>query len=206
MKPQSDVRVNGFVRTFALWYLRSIPHHYLKNKRSMPRRKQARSAPRPRLAVTDIFGSGAQKKMSWFNQLVDALTRFFGTIWFLLLNVAVFACWLAINLGWFSGIKMFDPFPFTLLTTIVSLEAIILAIIVLMSQNRASHIGDIREEVDFEVNVQAEKEITKILNILDEVQHRLGISHVDDQELQVMKRRLDIKRIEEKVRKRIAEE
>ena len=81
----------------------------------------------------------------------------------LILAVLFFIVWLLMNTGKISGIVPFDPFPFPLMTTMVSLEAIILTLIVLMSQNRQSFISSLREEIDMQVNIVAEKEITKIL-------------------------------------------
>ncbi len=165
----------------------------------MDRRKEKNGA----APIFEIFSTGAKRKLSWVDRFADFLTRFFGTAWFLVLNIFVFVLWIFINLGEGIGGRPFDQFPFNLLTMVVSLEAIVLSIIVLMSQNRASHIADIREEMDFEVNVQAEREITKVLNLLDNIQHQLGVAHIDDPELKRMKQRLDIKRIEREVRKRM---
>lgn len=141
------------------------------------------------------------KKKSYHNkraaeQLADLMTALFGTITFLLLNALFFFGWIAINLGFVPGLQPFDTFPFGFLTMVVSLEAIFLANIVLISQNRAARIAELREEVDFQVDLEAEKEITKILQILDQLQRRLDITNVDDPELEAMKRALDLKLIE----------
>ena len=112
------------------------------------------------------------------DKVADFLTEQFGTLWFLLFNAAFFLGWIEWNLGWF-GLPIFDPFPFSLLTMAVSLEAIFLAIIVLISQNRQSKIADIRQQIDFEVDVRAEAEINKILHKLDDIPghcpRRLGL-------------------------------
>ena len=98
-------------------------------------------------------------------------------------------------MGLIPGLVPFDPYPFTFLTMTVSLEAIFLSVIVLMSQNRSSKIADMREEVDFELNLRAEAEITRILNMLDEIHDHLGLSPEDDDELREMKQKTDIKEI-----------
>ncbi|HYE72753.1 MAG TPA: DUF1003 domain-containing protein, partial [Blastocatellia bacterium] len=69
----------------------------------------------------------------------------------------------------------------------------------LISQNRASKLDDMREEVDFEVNVRAEEEITRILNMLDEIHDHLGLSGSDDAELDRMKKKTDIMEIKERI-------
>lgn len=126
--------------------------------------------------------------------MADFLTGQFGTVWFLIWNAVVFIGWIEWNLGLF-GLPIFDPFPFGLLTMLVSLEAIGLAIIVLISQNRQNKIADLRQQVDFEVDVRAEEEITKLLRMLHEVRDHLGLVK-KDRELMQMERRADIKQIQ----------
>jgi uncharacterized membrane protein len=88
-------------------------------------------------------------------------------------------------LGLIPGLQPFDPFPFGLLTMVVSLEAIGLAIIVLISQNRASRIDDLREEIDLQINTVAEEEVTKIIQLQLKLLESNGVS-VDDPELKRM--------------------
>ncbi len=107
-------------------------------------------------------------------KLADLLTNFFGTIGFLLFNVLLFASWLVINLGYFEGVIQFDPFPFELLTMVVSLEAICLAVIVLISQNRASKLADLREQMDVEIDLHTFKELEKAMKVLVSVEERLA--------------------------------
>src|SRR3989344_3194567 len=79
-------------------------------------------------------------------KIADAMTSNFGSNTFLLFNVFLFTAWILINTDYIEFIAPFDPFPFNLLTNIVSLEAIILAIFVLISQNRTAKVDDLREE------------------------------------------------------------
>ena len=77
----------------------------------------------------------------------------------------------------------------------VSLEAIFLSIIVLISQNRQGRIADIRQQMDFEIDVRAEEEITKMLYVLDDIWQATGIAKRDP-ELELMKLRLDLNQIQ----------
>lgn len=140
------------------------------------------------------------------DKLADFLTGFFGSIWFLVLNASWFIGWMFVNMGFFPGIPVFDPFPYGLLTMIVSLEAIFLAIIVLISQNRAAHIADLREEVDLQLNVKAEQEITRILIMLDEIHDHMGLNPEDDEELVMMKQKTDLNEIEKELAKEMGRE
>ncbi len=137
----------------------------------------------------------------WSDRVAGFLTSSFGTVSFLLCNVTIFFIWILINIGLIKGITPFDPFPFGLLTMVVSLEAIFLSVIVLISQNRTSKIADLRQELDFIVTLQAEEEITRILTMLDEVHDHLGLNPKDDKELTEMKRKIDINRLREILRR-----
>ena len=145
------------------------------------------------------FKARVRMQVSVFDRIADWMTTSFGTMWFLIVNIAFFAVWMVLNSGKVSGFVPFDPYPFELLTMIVSLEAIILSVIVLISQNRAARLADLREEIDFEINVRAEDEITRMLNMLDEIHDHLGLGGSDDEELARMKQKTNIKKIHEDI-------
>lgn len=134
--------------------------------------------------------------------LADELTSLCGSPVFLLLNFILFAGWVAVNMGILPIVEPFDPFPFGLLTMIVSLEAIMLAIFVLISQNRSAYINTIRDEVHLQVNLKAEEEITKILEVLKELREKQGIT-TPDPELDQMIKRTDSGYIEQAVIKEL---
>lgn len=146
----------------------------------------------------------ALKKRSWSVRLADDLTSTFGSLFFLTVNVLIFAFWIAANTGYVPQVTPFDPFPFPLLTTAVSLEAIILTLIVLMSQNRQSFISSLREEIDMQVNIAAEKEITKALQILVQIAEKQGIK-IDDTELKTMLKEIEVSYIERRLEAQLEE-
>lgn len=149
------------------------------------------------------FKAKMDLQRSLSDKIADALTDSFGTVMFLSLNTLWFGIWIVINTGLIPGIAIFDPFPFGLLTMIVSLEAIFLAIIVLISQNRSARIDNLREEIDLQINVRTEAEVTKMLIILDRIHDHLGLPPEDDEELIVMKQRTDLDAIEKTLTKEI---
>ena len=116
-------------------------------------------------------------------RLADAITAFSGHMYFVYFHIVWFGVWISINLGFF-GIQPFDPFPFGLLTMIVSLEAIFLATFVLISQNRLSDEADRRADLDLQMGLLTEHELTRALKMLDAIQDKLGIENDTDQELQ----------------------
>ena len=115
-------------------------------------------------------------------RLADAITSFSGSMVFVYLHILWFGAWLLVNTGR-VGILPFDPFPYGLLTMIVSLEGIFLSTFVLISQNRFSDEADRRAELDLQIGLLAEHEITRVLQMLDAIQDKLGIDNDADSEL-----------------------
>ena len=101
----------------------------------------------------------------------DKITAFSGSMAFVYIHAIVFAIWIVLNL--IQDKKGFDPFPFGLLTLIVSLEAIFLSTFVMLSQNRQAKQADLRAELDYEINVKAESEIEEIKIMLAEIKVQL---------------------------------
>jgi len=129
-------------------------------------------------------------------KVADWMTLTFGSIWFLTINILWFAVWIWVNLGLYPGVKPFDPFPFGLLTMTVSLEAIILAIFVLISQNREQKINNFREEIDLEVDLITESELTKLMEIVVLIAKKNGIDLSKDEVLNEMLKTLDKDKLE----------
>lgn len=143
------------------------------------------------------------KKRPWSIRLADELTTAFGSFFFLTVNCLFFIGWILVNTGSLKGVAIFDPFPFPLMTTMVSLEAIVLTLIVLMSQNRQSFISSLREEIDMQVNIMAEKEVTKILQILRRIADKQGIK-IEDDELEEMLKEIEVSYIERKLEQQLS--
>ncbi len=153
-----------------------------------------------RLAKIKGYKARMDLQRTLSDRMADSLTDIFGTTWFFAINAIWFFSWIILNLPLLPGVKPFDPYPFGFLTMVVSLEAIFLSIIVLISQKRAADIEDLREEIDLQLNVKAEQEITKILNILDEIHDHMGLPSEDDEELARMKKPTDLGEIEAQLR------
>lgn len=145
------------------------------------------------------FEAKSLRSRSFLTQVADDLTAFCGSTGFLVFHVFFFITWITINTNLVPGlIKSFDPFPFGLLTMLVSLEAIFLSIFVLVSQNRSSYISTVRDEVHMRVNLIAEEEITKTLQVLSEIRTKLDIKE-EDPELERMLQRTNTSYIERSV-------
>lgn len=151
--------------------------------------------------ILKSFKSREDKKRSASEKLADLMTQKFGSIEFLILNLAAFAFWIAWNLNLIPFLTPFDPFPFGFLTMAVSLEAIFLAIIVLISQNRASKIDELREEIDLKVDVITEQELTKLLKLTVEQMVKNGFKLSADRELDRMTKSIDLEKLEDTLEK-----
>jgi CRP/FNR family cyclic AMP-dependent transcriptional regulator len=109
----------------------------------------------------------AKDERTTIQRSADAIAAWSGSIVFLLLHCLAFAGWIVINLGWLPSITVFDPYPFGLLTMAVSLEAIILSVFVLLSQNRQVAKDRVRSDIEYEVNLKAELEIAHLHEKID---------------------------------------
>lgn len=145
----------------------------------------------------------ADAKRTKAEKIADWMTQSGGSVKFLVISVLLFVFWILANTGLIKGIPIFDPYPFILLTTFVSLEAIILAAFVLMSQNRNMKIDDLREEVDLQINLMAQKEITKVMRMLALLLEKNGIDLSQDPELKKMVRPVSEEEIEKRLEKEI---
>lgn len=148
----------------------------------------------------------AAAKRTLSEKIADWMTQTFGSIPFLLLNAVWFLVWILANVGLIPMFKPFDPFPFGLLTMIVSLEAIILAIFVLISQNRASSVDDLREEIDLQVDIITEQELTKLMAMVSELMKKNEIDISKDETLTSMLQPTNMAKIEKALEKQVIEQ
>ena len=120
---------------------------------------------RLRQMATRNANEEAEAKLTLMERVTDVIADFSGSLPFLALHGAWFLVWIGLNT--IPGLPAFDPFPFGLLTMCVSLEAIFLSVIVLLSQNRQSAKDRIRADVDYEVNLKAELEVSHLHEKVD---------------------------------------
>jgi uncharacterized membrane protein len=119
-------------------------------------------------------------------RVADVIARGAGTLGFALGHLVWFAAWIMVNVGLVPRLPRFDPFPFSLLTLVVSLEAIFLTIFVLTSQNRLTRQADRRAHLDLQINLLAEQESTRTVALLQRIADHLGVARrgaSDDGEL-----------------------
>jgi uncharacterized membrane protein len=110
----------------------------------------------------------------WPDRISDAISAFVGSLWFVLSHVILFSGWAAWNALAPSHLR-FDPYPYGLLTFIVSLEGVLISTFVLIKQNRMAAQSDHRDHLDLQVDLLAEQEMTLMLRLLRRIARRLGI-------------------------------
>jgi uncharacterized membrane protein len=120
----------------------------------------------------------AARERSVQDHIADTITSLSGRIGFVYVHIVWFGLWILLNTGR-VGVRAFDPFPYGLLTMIVSLEAIFLSTVVLISQNRLSGEIERRADLDLHIGLLTEHELTRVLQMLDAIQRKMGI---DDDE------------------------
>jgi uncharacterized membrane protein len=106
---------------------------------------------------------------------------------FVLVHAAAFGGWILVNLGALPLVRPWDPFPFVMLAMIAAVEAIFLSTFVLISQNRMAAAQDRRADLDLQINLLAEYEVTKVLTIADAIARRLGVVVPEQDSLEILK-------------------
>ncbi len=144
-----------------------------------------------------------EDRRTLIDRIADLIGGFSGSMTFVFLHVSWFIAWFLVNTGVIPGIKRFDPYPFILLAMIVSVEGVLLSTFVLMKQNRMQSRIDVRDQLDLQINLLSEKEITKALQLLRAVADKLEIKPTPelDAELREMADTTSVDLLAEQVQK-----
>ncbi len=151
-------------------FFRRNPDAALDMMTVMGRRMRATTDRLRQMAIRNA-GEEAEQKQTPIGRVIDAIAAFSGSFAFLVLHVLLFGGWIGWNLV--PGRSMFDPFPFGFLTMCVSLEAIFLSVIVLLSQNRQAAKDRLRDDIEYDANLKAELEISHLHEKVDRIQGAL---------------------------------
>jgi len=116
------------------------------------------------------------------DRIADAISAFAGSMKFVYLHLALYGGWILVNLGWLPILPRFDP-TFVVLAMAASVEAIFISTFVMISQNRMARVADQRADLDLQISLLAEHEITRLVTLLTEVAERLGVAAAKDPEL-----------------------
>jgi uncharacterized membrane protein len=137
----------------------------------------------------------------------DAFTRVMGSLGFVVAHVIGFGVWFLVNLRLIPGVEPFDPFPFGILTLIVSAEGVFLAIFVLLSQNRMSRLSSQRAHLNLQISLLGEQETTKLLQHLQRISKHLGIEEsAGDQVVERLSQETHLETLAEELQKTMPKE
>jgi uncharacterized membrane protein len=120
------------------------------------------------------------------DRIADRVTRFTGSMRFVFIHVAIFGGWILWNLP-FSPLPRFDP-SLVVLAMAASVEAIFLSTFVLISQNRMAADADRRAELDLQVSLLAEHEVTRLIRMVKAIGDRLGVDESQSPDLPHLER------------------
>src|SRR3954451_17089902 len=123
------------------------------------------------------------------DQVADAITRFTGSMTFVYLHLFGFGFWIAANLGWVPFVPRFDE-SFVVLAMVASVEAIFLSTFVLITQNRMAAAADKRADLDVQISLVAEHELTELTRVVRQIADKLGLSAEADKQLQDAQREI----------------
>ena len=119
-------------------------------------------------------------------KLAELITRFTGSMRFVYVHVAIYGLWIVANLGWIPFLPPWDP-TFVVLAMVASVEAIFLSTFVLISQNRMAAAADKRADLDLQINLLAEHEVTRLIALVSAMAERMGID-TPKREMEELKR------------------
>jgi uncharacterized membrane protein len=133
----------------------------------------------------------------------DTVGSFAGTLSFVVLQIIGIAAWVVVNTGWFPSLRIFDAFPYPLLSTVTSVEAVLLAAFVLIKQNRMSGVADRRSHLDLQVNLLTERETTHLIKLLERLSERLGVELHQDANSQELREPVIVEHLVDELERRI---
>ena len=137
-------------------------------------------------------------------RLADAVGVFAGSLLFVVLHLVLLVAWLLINSGRIPSLRPFDPYPFSLLGVIVAVEAVILSSFILMRQNRMMRRGERRDHLNLQVDLLAEKEITKLLQMVRALCGHMGLKDImADKEIRDLSQNTSIESISQTLEDRL---
>ncbi len=149
----------------------------------MPGEEPGETAASARASIEEVVRLEQESltERSLGERISDRITSLIGRLSFVVGHLVVMLGWFAVNLAVVPGLRPFDPFPFGILTLIVSAEGVLLALFILTSQNRMSRQADLRAHLTLQVSLLAETESTRMLQILETLGDRLGLAAPDEE-------------------------
>ena len=143
----------------------------------------------------------AKQERTRSDLVAEAIANFCGSMTFVWVHVVWFGAWVAINVA--PGVPHLDPFPFTFLTLVVSLEAIFLSTFILISQNHDTKISERRNHLDLQINLLSEQENTKMIAMLQAIGAKVGADFGPDPHVQALSEATEPEKLVQQIQSRV---
>src|SRR5689334_7565803 len=140
---------------------------------------------------------------TWQERAADRITRFTGSMTFVYMHLLLFGGWIAVNLGWIPGLPRFDR-SFVVLAMVASVEAIFLSTFVLITQNRMAAMADKRADLDLQISLLAEHEVTRLITLVTGIAERMGIEESHNPELNELAKDVQPEKVLDRIEQNIA--
>jgi uncharacterized membrane protein len=144
-----------------------------------------------------------QEKKTTEERIADAITKFTGSMPFIYIHLLLFGVWIIWNLGW-MGIKPFDP-TFVVLAMFASVEAIFLSTFVLISQNRMTIQADKRADLDLQISLLTEHEVTRLITLVTDIAKKMEVENADQPEIEQLKKDVQPEKVMDTMERHMAE-
>ena len=165
-----------------------------------PARSSAEQLTAQNVETVTRLEEAARQQRTPTDRVAEAIAKFCGSMKFVWVHVIWFGGWILLNVV--PGVRHVDPFPFTFLTLIVSLEAIFLSTFILISQNLDSRISERRSHLDLQLHLLSEQENTKMIVILHAIAAKVGADLTQDSELKALSEETQPERLIEQIEER----
>jgi uncharacterized membrane protein len=127
-----------------------------------------------------------ERRKTLEERVADGITGFAGSMRFVYVHALLFGGWIVVNLHWLPGVRPFDP-SFVILAMVASVEAIFLSTFILISQNRMAAVDERRADLDLQISLLAEHEITRLIELVDGLSRRLGAAERGPEDVEELK-------------------
>lgn len=163
----------------------------MEDERTPARRSYWKALRRSKDEIINVRADAVSRRTP-LEAAIARMARMLAHPGFVLAEAALHGGWIVLNTGVVPGVEPWDPYPFSFLTGMASVQALFIGLLILMYAEQDSHVGELREEMDLQVALHSEREASKILRMLVEVQRALGVqSQEQDEELRLMSQPLD---------------
>lgn len=140
------------------------------------------------------------EQRTFLERVSDRIAGFAGSMFFVLFHILLAVFWVLINANRVSWIPRFDPYPFSLLGMIVAVEAVVLSSFILMRQNRMAKRGERRDHLNLQVDLIAEKEVTKLLQMVQAICEHMGLKHIaEDKEVEEFSQKTSVETLAQRL-------